>query len=135
LRCEGDVYYYNGTVTTGVTFFQITSGSTTNFGGMTILAVGSKELGLDALENSGNTKVRRVDFAVVQNTPDGDFPLTETKTFLYEIDEAPTKFGVAFLNTYGAWDVYDFTGEIVRDQNVTRSNYQVEKEPDLPLYY
>jgi hypothetical protein len=50
------------------------------------------------------------------------------KTFLYEIDEAPTKFGIAFLNTYGAWDVYDFTGEIVRDQNVTRSNYQVEKE-------
>lgn len=128
LSCRGDVAYYNGVTTTGITFFQITSGSTTNFGGLTALNVGYDGLGLQALESSGNTKVRRVDFAVYQTDVNGTYPLTTVKTFLYEIDEAPTKFGTAFLNKYGTWDIFDWVGEVVDDSNITREEYQVPRE-------
>ena len=128
LSCMGDVYYYNGQSTTGLTFFQITSGSTTNFGGLTALNVGYDGLGLEALENSGNTKVRRVDFAVYQTDVNGTYPLTDIKTFLYEIDEAPTKFGTAFLNKFGTWDIFDWVGEVVDDSDITREEYQIPRE-------
>jgi hypothetical protein len=128
LSCVGDVYYYNGQSTTGLTFFQITSGSTTNFGGLTLLNVGYDGLGLQALESSGNTKVRRVDFAVYQTDVNGTYPLTEVKTFLYEIDEAPTKFGTAFLNKFGTWDIFDWVGEVVDDSDITREEYQLPRE-------
>lgn len=128
LSCNGTIYFYNGSVTTGVTFFQITSGVTTNFGGLTLLAVGYDALGLANYENSGNTKVRRVDFAVYQTDANGKYSLTDIKTFLYEIDEAPTRYGLAFLNKYGCWDIFDFVGEVVYDEDVTRENYQVPRE-------
>jgi hypothetical protein len=128
LDCRGNIYFYNGQVTTGVTFFNIASGTTTNFGGMTMLAVGYDALGLATYENSGNTKVRRVDFAVWQTDANGSYPLTEIKTFLYEIDEAPTRFGTCFLNRFGTWDVFDFVGEVIQDENVTREYYQVPRE-------
>jgi hypothetical protein len=128
LSCNGDIYFYNGTVITGVTFFQITSGITTNFGGLTMLAVGYDALGLAGYENSGNTKVRRVDFSVYNNDSNGSYPLTEVKTFLYEIDEQPLRFGVAFLNKFGCWDIFDFVGEVVSDEDITRENYQVPRQ-------
>lgn len=121
LDVKGDIYYYDGTSTTGVTFFNITSGAT-NYGGVTLLACGYDELGLEALENSGNTKVRRVDFAVYQTDVYGSVPLTEIKTFLYEIDEMPTRFGTAFLNKLGTWDIFDWVGEIIQDENITRES-------------
>jgi hypothetical protein len=124
LSCRGNIYFYNGTSVSGVTFFSITSAGTTNFGGMTLLAVGYDELGLAAYENSGNTKVRRVDFAVYQTLPTGTYALTDIKTYLYEIDEAPTRFGVAFLNKLGGYDIFDFVGEVVYDENVTREELQ-----------
>lgn len=120
LDVKGDIYYYDGTSTTGVTFFNITSGAT-NYGGVTLLACGYDELGLEALENSGNTKVRRVDFAVYQTDVYGSVPLTEIKTFLYEIDEMPTRFGTAFLNKLGTWDIFDWVGEIIQDENISRN--------------
>lgn len=128
LDCRGDVYFYNGTSSTGLTFFNIASGTTTNFGGLTLLAVGYDALGLAALENSGNTKVRRVDFAVWQTDVNGTYALTEIKTFLYEIDEAPTKFGTAFLNKFGAWDIFDWVGEVLDDENISREEYQVPRD-------
>jgi hypothetical protein len=128
LSCKGTIYFYNGAVLTGVTFFSITSGSTTNFGGLTLLAVGYNELGLASYENNGATKVRRVDFAVYNNDVNGIYPLTKIKTFLYEIDEAPTRFGTAFLNKLGAWDIFDWVGETVDDENITREQYEVPRE-------
>ena len=128
LSCKGDIYFYNGMSQTGVTFFQITSGSTTNFGGMTLLSVGYDGLGLANYESNGNTKVRRVDFAVYNNDANGSYPLTDVKTFLYEIDEAPTKMDTCFLNKLGAWDTFSWVGEIVSDEDVTRENYQVPRE-------
>jgi hypothetical protein len=129
LSCKGDVYFYNGTSIKGVKFFQITSGSTqTNFGGHTLLSVGYDSLGLAAYESSGNTKVRRVDFAVYQTDVNGNYPLTKTKTYLYEIDEAPTRFGTAFLNKLGAWDIYDWVGEIVSSEDVSREGLQKPRQ-------
>ena len=58
----------------------------------------------------------------------GTYPLTDVKSFLYEIDEAPTRYGVCFLNKFGAWDIFDFVGEVVYDEDVTRENYQVPRE-------
>jgi len=129
LSLKGDLYFYNGTSATGQTFFNITSGSTTNFGGMTILSCGYDEMGLAAYENSGNTKIRRADFAVWQtDTVLGSLPLTDIKTYYFEIDEAPTKYGTAFLNKLGTWDTFDWVGEIVYDEDVTRETYQVPRE-------
>jgi len=129
LSVKGDLYFYNGTSTTGVTFFNLTSGSTTNFGGCTMLSCGYDELGLAAYENSGNTKIRRVDFAVWQDdSVFGDVKLTEVKTFLYEIDENVNRFGTALLNRLGTWDVFDWVGEVVRDENVSRQTLQVPRE-------
>lgn len=129
LSVKGDLHFYNGTSITGVTFFNITSGNTTNFGGMTILSCGYNEMGLAAYENSGNTKIRRADFAVWQtDSVLGLLQLTDVKTYLFEIDEAPTKYGTIFLNKLGTWDTFDWVGEIVYDEDVTRETYQVPRE-------
>lgn len=127
LKLKGDIYYYNGTSQTGITFITITSNSNpVNFGGVTILAAGYDELGLAAYENSGNTKIKRVDFAVWQQYPTGgtSMKLTETRSYLLEIDEQPQKFNVAFLNKLGTYETFSFVGEVVEDQEVLRQTYQ-----------
>lgn len=127
LTLKGDIYYYNGTSTTGVTFFNIsTLTGATNFGGVAVLACGYNELGLVNYENSGNTKIRKVDFAIWQTPPTGStIKLTETRSYLLEIDEQPQKFDVIFLNTLGTYETFSFVGEVVQDQEVTRQNYTI----------
>jgi hypothetical protein len=126
LALKGDIYFYNGTSQTGETFITIsTLTGATNFGGVTMLACGYDELGLAAYENSGNTKIRRVDFAVWQTTPSAvTTQLTETRSYLLEIDEQPQKYDVAFLNKLGTYETYSFVGEVVEDQEVERETIQ-----------
>lgn len=139
LALNGDIYYYNGTSQTGITFITIsTLTGATNFGGVTLLACGYNELGLSAYENSGNTKIRRVDFAVYQTTSGGTTTkLTETRSYLLEIDEQPQKYDVAFLNKLGTYETYSFVGEVVEDQEVMRYTnqkpYQVFNDGSAPL--
>lgn len=152
---RGDIYYYNGQSNIGETFFQITtSGGSTNFGGVNALACGYNELGLAAYEASGNTKIRKVQFAVWQKLYDqldvdhvtgctecdssGDTDtveppdpnelmwvrLTEKRTYLLEIDEQPNRFDVAFLNKLGTYETFSFIGEVQEGQDIERDSYQ-----------
>ncbi len=133
LELKGDIYFYNGTSQTGITFITIsTLTGATNFGGVTLLACGYNELGLSAYENSGNTKIRRVDFAVWQtDTGNTTTQLTETRSYLLEIDEQPQKYDVAFLNKLGTYETYSFVGEVVEDQQVERETYQKPFDVDV----
>lgn len=126
LSLKGDIYYYNGTSQTGITFITITNlTGATNFGGVTALAAGYDELGLGAYEASGNTKIRRIDFAVWQTPSSGaSTMLTETRSYLLEIDEQPQKFNVCWLNKLGTYETFSFVGEVVEDQEIIRQNYQ-----------
>jgi len=126
LSLRGDIYYYNGTSQTGITFITITQlTGVTNFGGVTVLAAGYDELGLATYEASGNTKIRRIDFAVWQTPPTGSTKkLTETRSYLLEIDEQPQKFNVAWLNKLGTYETFSFVGEVVEDAEVLRQTYQ-----------
>jgi len=110
-----------------VTFFEISNlTGATNFGGVTMLACGYDELGLAAYEASGNTKIRRVDFQVWQTDAQGnEFPLSEERSYLLEIDEQPQKYDVAWLNKLGTYSTFSFVGEVVEGEEVLRQTYQV----------
>ena len=126
LSLRGDIYYYNGNSTTGITFFEISNlTGATNFGGVTMLACGYDELGLAAYEASGNTKIRRVDFAVWQvDANANEYPLTETRSYLLEIDEQPQKYDVSWCNKLGTYSTYSFVGEVVEGEEVLRQTFQ-----------
>lgn len=126
LKVVGDLYFYDGSILTGETLYVITTG-TTNWGGVFGLAAGYNELNLSSFEVlTGDTtrKIRRVDFAIYQTSGTTDYKLTETRSYRYEIDEQPRKYGVVFLNSYGVWDIFDFSGEIV--ESVNHSNEEME---------
>jgi len=129
LELRGDISYWSAGIApvTDVTFFEISNlTGATNFGGVTILACGYDELGLAAYEASGNTKIRRVDFAVWQIDAQGnELPLTETRSYLLNIDEQPQKYDVAFLNKLGTFSTYSFVGEVVEGESIQRQQYQV----------
>lgn len=141
LSCRGNIEYYDGTIQTGITFFNIAVGSgnvaefrspnattaqsvVTNFGGVFALNTSYNALGLASYEASGNTKVKRVVFGVYSNNN----LYSEEKTYRYEIDEQPRRFGVVFENKIGGDDTFDFVGIV--ENSVLRENkiYTVPKE-------
>ena len=111
LDCRGDMYFYDGTEVTGVTFFTISTG-TTNWGGVMCLNISYDKLGLAAYEVTGTTnrKIKRLELAVYASG--GTIQYTEEKVFKFEIDEMPRKFGVFFQNALGCYDAFDFIGTI-----------------------
>jgi hypothetical protein len=127
LSIVADLYFYDGSVLTGQTLYNITTG-TTNWGGVYVVAAGYRELNLESYEVlTGNTtrKIRRVDFAIHQKVGSTEWmPLTEIRSFRYEIDEQPRRYGVAFLNKHATWDIFDFSGEIVN--TIKRTNQPME---------
>lgn len=128
LTVVGDLYFYDGSVLTGQTLITI-SGIT--FGGVYGVATGYRELKLNTYEvlTGGTTrKVRRVDFAVYQSDSANTLTYTETRSYRYEIDEMPRRYGVSFLNSKGTWDIFDFNGEIVNDVNFTNEKMEVARE-------
>lgn len=114
LKVKGDLYFYDGTQVTGQTFFTISTGAT-NAGGCMVMNLSYDKLGLAAYEVSGNTnrKIKRAEIAVYQNdSVNGDFQYTEDKTYRFEIDEQPRKFGIVFQNALGMYDAFDFVGVV-----------------------
>jgi len=122
LTLKGDIEYYDGTSDTGITFINIASGST-NSGGVYALNVSYESLGLAAYEASGNTKVKRCTFGVYS----GSTLFSEERTYRFEIDEQPRKFGVSFENKLGAYDTFDFIGIVENSVNRTKKNYTVPR--------
>lgn len=124
LKVYGNLEFYNGTSLSNQELFTITSLIVTqkNFGGVIMLAVGYDKLGLETYENAGQTKIRKVEIWI-ENTDTG-IPMTETKTYLYEIDEQPRRFGTAFLNKLGTYDIFDWQGEVVEESEVGFQEYQ-----------
>jgi len=124
LKVKGDLYFYDGTEALGQTFFDISTG-TTNAGGVMCLNLSYDKLGLEAYEVSGSTnrKIKRAEIAVYQSDiANGDFQYSEMKSYRFEIDEQPRKFGVLFQNDLGMYDSFDFIGiveELVDRQSGT----------------
>jgi len=123
LTLKGDIDFYDGTSTTGQTLINIASGST-NLGGVYALNVSYDALGLAAYEASGNTKIKRVSFGIYKD----DVLFSEERTFRFEIDEQPRRFGVSFLNTLGAYDTFDFVGVVENSIQRVNKNYTVPRE-------
>jgi hypothetical protein len=123
LRVYGNIYLYNGTVISNVNLFDITtSGHTSNFGGVAILAVGYNDLGLSTYESS--SKIRRIDIQVKQLSSGVWYPYSQVQSYNLDIDEQPNNYDVAFLNSLGTYETYTFIGELQETQVVTRNAYQ-----------
>jgi hypothetical protein len=129
LKVKGDLFFYDGSVEIGQTLYTITTGNT-NWGGVFALAAGYNELNLasyEVLTGDSTRKIRRVDFAIYQTINGLDIPLTEEKSYRYEIDEQPRRYGVAFQSKHGVWDIFDFSGEIVNDVNFSNEEMEVPR--------
>lgn len=117
LDLRGDIYYYDGTSTTGVTFFTIQSATGNTAGGVLALNLSYDKLGLANYESSGGTnrKIKRLGYAVYQTDASGNtFQYTEQRQYRMEIEDRPRKFGLIFQNKVGGYDSFDFVG-IVED--------------------
>lgn len=123
LTLKGDIDYYDGTSQTGQTFINISTG-TTNLGGVYCLNTSYEALGLAAYEASGNTKIKRVTFGVYAD----DVLFSEQRTYRFEIDEQPRKFGVSFLNKLGAYDTFDFVGVVEDSIERVNKNYTIPRQ-------
>ena len=119
---RGDLYFYDGTSSTGQTFFEISTG-TTNAGGVLMLNLSYDKLGLAAYEVSGTTvrKIKRAEFAVYK----GGVQYTESRAYRFEIEDKPRKFGVVFQNKLGGYDSFDFIGIVERSVNRTSGTYTI----------
>jgi len=127
LTMKGDLYFYDGTQATGQTFFTIATG-TTNAGGCMMMNLSYDKLGLAAYEVSGatNRKIKRAELAIWQD--DGINPayqFTEEKTYRFEIDEMPRKWGILFQNALGLFDSFDFIGVVEETISRDTDNYTV----------
>ena len=133
LKIKGNLYFYDGTELTGETLYTVSTGST-NYGGVFMFAAGYNELGLADYEtySGGTRKIRRVDFALYQyDATNGDMLMSEEKSYRYEIDEQPRRYGVAFLNKLGTYDIFDFAGEIVNSVTHENETYEVPRALNL----
>lgn len=123
LAVYGNIYNYDGSSSSDIKLFDITiSGSTTNFGGVAIVSVGYDDLGLSAYETS--SKIRKIDVQIKQNYGGTYLPYSEIKSYLFDIDEQPANFNVAFLNSLGVYETYTFTGELQETSEVSKDSYQ-----------
>ena len=124
---RGDIYFYDGTSIINHKFFDIFTGST-DFGGVIALNVGYDKLRLHDIEVSGSTlrKIKRIDFAVHQFQ--GGFQYSNTKSYIYAVDDALRRFGVAFLNKLGGYDIFDFTGIVENTLDRVAGTYNVPRK-------
>ena len=124
---RGDIYFFDGSSLMNHKFFNIFTG-TTNFGGVLCINVGYDKLGLHNIEVSGMTtrKIKRIDFAVHQLS--GTTQYTVTKSYIYAVDDALRRFGVAFQNKLGGYDIFDFTGIVENTLDRTAGSYAVPRD-------
>lgn len=132
LSVIADLYFYDGTSLTGQTLYTVATGGT-NYGGVFCVPSGYNELGLASYEtySGGTRKIRKVDFAVYQTITGTTSQLTEERSYRYEIDEQPRRYGVAFLNKRGTWDIFDFSGEIIDSVEHSNIKYQIPRKVSL----
>lgn len=127
LSVKGNLYFYDGTQAIGQSFFTISTG-TTNAGGVLAMNLSYDKLGLAAYEVSGTTnrKIKRVDLAIYQyDALNGWYLYSEEKSYRFEIDEMPRKFGILFQNALGMYDAFDFVGVVEETVNRTTGTYTV----------
>ena len=127
LKMRGDLYFYDGTQSTGQTFFTIATGDT-NAGGCMVMNLSYDKLGLQNYEVSGTTnrKIKRAELAVYQeDIINGTYPYTEVKAYRFEIDEMPRKWGILFQNSLGLFDSIDFIGVVEDTISRDTDNYTV----------
>jgi hypothetical protein len=130
LKVKGDLYFSNGKSLTGETFYTVSTGGT-NWGGVFMFAAGYNELGLADYEtySGGTRKIRKVDFALYQSDDaNGDYLLSEQRSYRFKIDEQARRYGVAFLSKLGTYSIFDFAGEIVNDITYTSEEYEIPRE-------
>lgn len=113
LDVRGDLYFYDGSSVTDETFFTIQDATGNTAGGVLLLNISYAKLGLAAYETGGTTnrKIKRADFAVYQTDTNGnEFRYTEQRSYRFEIEDRPRKYGIVFQNTLGGWDSWDAIG-------------------------
>ena len=120
LELFGNIYLYDGSASYNVNLLTITNGL--NFGGVAMIQSGYDALGLEPYE-SGGVKIRKVELQVYQNSG-GYIPYSEVKSYLFEIDEQPDNFNIAFLNKLGTYETFTFIGELVENQEINRDSFQ-----------
>ena len=133
LKIIADLYFYDGSELLAQDLYTVATGGT-NYGGIFCFAAGYNELNLAQYEtySGGTRKIRRVDFALYQyDVTNGDYLLSEEKSYRYEIDEQPRRYGVAFLNKLGTYDIFDFAGEIVNSVTHSNESYEVPRALNL----
>ena len=129
LTVVGDMDFYDGTSLTGQTLVTLTEDGY-NWGGVYIIPTGYENLNLDSYEtySGGTRKIRELTIAIKQTISGITIPLSEEKIYRFEIDEMPRKFGVAFQNKYGAYDVFDFIGEVIDDVDHQTESYEEPRD-------
>jgi len=125
LDVRGDLEFWDGSVQTGVTFFEIQTPDENSAGGVLALNMSYDKLGLDSYEDQGGTirKIKNATYAVWQTS--GTTQYTEDRTYRFEIEDRPRKFGIVFQNKLSGWDAFDFVGIVEQTINRTRGSYTV----------
>ena len=118
-----NIYLYSGTEYLGVKMLDIKTGSTIT-GGVYGVSVGYNALGLDAYETAGE-RIRKIDIQIYQTIGGNTgYTYSDMKSYLFELDEQPDTFNVAFLSKLGTFETYSFYGEVVQGQEIDRATYQ-----------
>ena len=107
LDVRGDLEFWDGTSESDITYFTISTG-TTNAGGVMMLNISYDKLGLSSYESGSTTtrKIKNATFAVYS----GGTQYTQERTYHFEIEDKPRKFGIVFQNELGGYDSFDFVG-------------------------
>jgi len=123
VKLYGDIYFYDGSETLDVELTTIIPG-TTNIGGVYLIPAGYNNLNLSFYEDTGK-KIRTLKLKVKDDIGN---QLSDIKEYRYNIDDMPRKFGVAFLNQLGMYDIFDFKGETVSTITRSTSKYETPRE-------
>ncbi len=123
---RGDITFWDGSTLSDQTLITIATGSSVNFGGAFCINTSFEVLGLDNIETSYDKLIKKVDIAVY--TSGGTNQLTETKTYLFELEERNNRVGISFLNKLGTFDSFDFTG--IEENTIDRSSSKLTYSRD-----
>ena len=133
LLCKGDIYYWDGTNDSDITFFNI-SNSSINAGGVFMFNLSYDKLGLASYEYNGGDykKIKRIETHIAYTDGGDDIQLSEVRSFNLNINEQPRKYNVIFQNSLGTYDSIDFVGvvENTLDRKTQSIQYNVTPTND-----
>jgi hypothetical protein len=116
-RCQGNIHYYDGSVDNDIFFYDIIDMNTNAAGGVMAIDISYDRLGLGSYEIT--KKIKKVEIWVHQLRYNAHSIYSKIKTYRFEIEDKPRKFGIVFQNVLGGYDSFDFIGIV--EQTIDRS--------------